>query len=95
MKEIQYHIILVTQMTSMGKYRGLLRGEMEKEKDEWKQVGNLKREALNRKKRKKTGSVLRKETLNGISFQSYRKRATCREATSGSTRKNSNSREQN
>ena len=28
-------------------------------------------------------------------FQSYRKRATCREATSGSTRKNSNSREQN
>lgn len=53
MKEIQYHIILVTQMTSTGKYRELLRGEMEKEKDEWKQVGNLKREALNRKKRKK------------------------------------------
>ena len=53
MKEIQYHIILVTQMMSMGKHRELLRGEMEKEKDEWKQVGNLKREALNRKKRKK------------------------------------------
>lgn len=44
-------ITLVTQMMSMGKHRELLRKEMEKEKDEWKQVGNLKREALNRKKK--------------------------------------------
>lgn len=44
-------ITLVTKMMSTEKHRELLREEMEKEKDEWKQVGNLKREALNKKKK--------------------------------------------